>query len=119
MKVAAVASVAVLAAGCVTVATQAPTDALAVADSSVADAISADAAQLDAADLAKAQRKVARAHDAVAQGDYADAQDLAEEAALDARLAATRARATKAARAAASIQASNRALGEEISRTPK
>ena len=119
IKIAGAASIAMFAAGCVTVSTPAPTDALAVADAAVADAVSADASQYDAADLAKAQRKITRAHDYVAQGAYADARDLADEAALDARLAATRARSTKAARAAASVQAILRALDDEIARTPK
>lgn len=119
IKIAGAASVAMLAAGCVTVSTPPPTDALAVADAAVADAVSADASQFDAADLANAQRKISRARDYVAQGAYADARDLAEEAALDARLAATRARATKSARAAASVQASIRALDDEVARTPK
>lgn len=119
IKIAGAASVAMLAAGCVTVSTQPTTDALAVADAAVADAVSAEAPQYDAADLANAQRKVTRAHDELAQGNYADARDLAEEAALDARLAATRSRSTKAARAAASVQASIRALDDEIARRPK
>ena len=85
----------------------------------ISDAVSADAPRYDAANLNNAQRKLARAHDEVAQGDYADAQDLAEEAEVDARLAATRARAAKAAAAAASVQASVRALHDEITRSPQ
>ena len=119
IKIAGAASAALLAASCVTVSTPAPTGQLAVADAAIADAVSADASRYDAADLANAQRKLARAHDEVAQGDYADAQDLAEEAEVEARLAATRARSAKAAAAAASVQASIRALNDEITRTPR
>jgi hypothetical protein len=110
---------AMLAAGCVTVATPSPTERLAVADAAIADAISADASQYDAAGLDKARRKLARAHDEAAQGEYGLARDLAEEAEVDARLAATRARSTKADRAAATVQESLRALDDEIARTPQ
>ena len=81
---------ALLVAACATV-TPAPTARLAVADAAIADAASADAPQYAAADFRNAQRKLNRAHDEAAQGDYAHAQDLAEEAEVDARLAATRA----------------------------
>ena len=111
-------AVAMLAAGCVTVATPTPTGKLAVANAAITDAVSADASQYDAADLDKARRKLARAHDEAAQGDYGVAQDLAEEAEVDARLAATRARSTKAAQTASAVQESIRALDDEIARTP-
>jgi hypothetical protein len=117
--IAGAASVAILATGCVTVATPSPTAKLAVANAAIADAISADASQYDAADLDKARRKLARAHDEAAQGDYGVARDLAEEAEVDARLAATRARSTKAAHAAAAVQESIRALDDEVARTPQ
>jgi hypothetical protein len=105
-------------AACATV-TPAPTGRLAVADAAIADAASADAPQYAAADFRNAQRKLNRAHDELAQGDYANARDLAEEAEVDARLAATRARAAKAARAEAEVQASIRALRDEMVRTPQ
>ena len=113
----AAASIALLAAGCVTVATDAPSSQLAVARAAVADAQSAGAATYDAADLRNAQRKLDRAHDEVAQGDYATARALAEEAEVDARLAATRARSDKATKAAAEVEASIRALRDEIARS--
>ena len=119
LAVAGAASLAMLVAGCVTVATTPPTARLAVADAAISDAVSADAAQYDTADLAKAQRKLARAHDEAAQGHYGFAQDLADEAAVDARLAATRARSTKAANADAAVQSSIRALDDEIAHTPR
>lgn len=120
IAIAGAASFAMVAAGCVTVATTpAPTARLAVADAAIADAISADASRYDAADLAIAQRKLARAHDESAQGNYDTARYLAEEAAVDARLAATTSRAAKAADANAAVQSSIRALGDEIARTPQ
>jgi hypothetical protein len=113
---AAAGSLALAAAGCATVQPAAPTSQIAVARSAIADATSADAARYDAADLRNAQRKLDRAHDEMAQGDYGTAKNLAEEAELDARLAATRARSDKATRAAAEVQASIRALQDEIAR---
>lgn len=120
IAIAGAASFATVVGGCVTVATTpAPTERLAVADAAISDAISADASRYDPTDLTIAQRKLARAHDEVAQGNYDDARALAEEAAVDARLAATTARATKAADANAAVQSSIRALGAEIARTPQ
>lgn len=119
LRIAGAASIAMLAVGCATVSAPMPTEQLAVAGAAVADAVSADASQYDGPDLRNAQRKLARAHDELAQGDYGIAHDLAEEAEADARLAATKARATKAARADAEVQATIRALRDEIARTPQ
>lgn len=114
-----IAAIAVVAgAGCATVYGPPPTDQLAVADAAVADATAADAARLAASNLAAAQRKLTRAHQALRAGDDAVARELAEEAEVDARLAATHARAVKATRAAAQVQASNQALRDEIARHP-
>ena len=119
INIAAAGCIALLAAGCATVSIPAPTARLAVADAAVADAASADAPQYAAADFRNAQRKLNRAHDELAVGNYAGARDLAEEAEVDARLAATRARAAKAARAESEVQASIRALRDELARTPQ
>jgi hypothetical protein len=116
LTLAAAGSLVLAAAGCATVQPAAPTSQLAVARAAVADARSADAGTYDAADLHNAQRKLDRAHDEMAQGDYAAAKNLAEEAEVDARLAATRARSDKATRAATEVQASIRALQDEITR---
>ena len=105
-------------AGCATISAPPPTDRLAVADAAVADAAGADAAQLAAPELTAAQRKLMRAHQALGASDNAVARELAEEAEVDARLAATHARAVKATRAAAQVQASNQALRDEIARHP-
>ena len=104
--------------GCATVRVSAPTDQLAVADAAVADAAGTDAAQLSASAFTAAQRKLTRAHQALGAGDNAAARELAEEAEVDARLAATHARAAKAVRAAAEVQAGNQALRDEIARHP-
>ena len=104
-----------LLAGCATVSSPPPSQ-LAVARAAVADAQSADAVTYDAADLRNAQRKLDRAHAEAARGDNVAARRLAEEAQVDARLAATRARSDKAVQAAAQVQASIRALEDEIAR---
>ena len=119
LKVAGPASIALFAAGCVTVATPAPTAQLAVARSAIADAVSADALQYDPADVDVARRKLASADDEAARGNDRTAEDLAEEAAVDARLAATRTRAIKAVRAEATVQTGLRALQDEINMTPQ
>lgn len=119
IKIAGAASIAMFAAGCVTVPPSESTRQLALADAAITDAVSAGSAQYAPADLNNAQRKRARAHEEAAQGDYAGAQDLAEEAEVDARLAAARARSTKSAAAASAVQASIRALDDEIARTPR
>ena len=113
---AAAGALALAAAGCATVQSAAPTAQMAVARAAVADAASADAATYDAADLRNAQRKLDRAHAEAARGDNVAARRLAEEAQVDARLAATRARSDKAVQAAAQVQASIRALEDEIAR---
>lgn len=118
IKVAA-ACAALLAAGCATVSGPPPTDQLAVAQAAVSDASSAGGPEYASADYRNAQRKLTGAHAALSVGDNRTARDLAEEAEVDARLAATRARSTKAVRAAAEVQASIRALRDEIARTPQ
>ena len=104
-------------AGCATVYGTAPTGQLAVADAAFSDATGAGASQYATTDYRNAQRKLDRAHDARNAGDYDAARNLAEEAAADAKLAATRARTVKAERAAAEVQAGIRALRDEIART--
>jgi uncharacterized protein DUF4398 len=114
-----IAAIAVMAVtGCATVHVPTPTDQLAVANAAVADAAGTDAAQLSASEFTAAQRKLARAQQALGAGDNAAARELAEEAEVDARLAATHARAAKAVRAAAEVQASNQALRDEIAQRP-
>ncbi|HEX6136712.1 MAG TPA: DUF4398 domain-containing protein [Casimicrobiaceae bacterium] len=115
-KFAAAACGALLAVGCATVSGPPPTAQLAVASAAISDAAAAGGPEYAGAEFRDAQRKLDRAHDALAHGDDVAARQLAEEAEADARLAATRARSTKAVRAAAEVQASNRALREELQR---
>lgn len=113
----AIAGCAIGAAGCATLYGPAPTEAMAVANAAMSDAAGAGASQYAATDYRNAQRKLDRAHDALAARDYQAARNLAEEAAADAKLAAARARSAKAERAAAEVQAGIRALRDEIART--
>jgi hypothetical protein len=67
-------------------------------------------------DLQRAQEKLILAEKAMAQQDYKNARRLAAEAEVDARVAETRADATRNATNLAQVQDSIRALQEEINR---
>ena len=113
----AIAACAIGAAGCASLYGTAPTEEMAVANAAMSDATSAGASQYAATDYRNAQRKLDRAHAAIAAHDDEAARNLAQEAAADAQLAAARARSAKAQRAAAEVQAGIRALRDEIART--
>ena len=102
--------------GCATV--PAPTEQLAVSRAAVADAVSAGGGEYASLELRAAQSKLESAERAVAGQDYQRARALAEEAEVDARLAATRARSVKAQMAVDEVYASIRALQDELSRKP-
>src|SRR5689334_19686297 len=93
-----------------------PTDDLAVAHAAMSDAVSAGGAEFSPIALRNAQDKLDRASAALAAGDNRDARRLAREAEADARLAAATARASKAERAVAEVDAGIRALREETAR---
>jgi hypothetical protein len=103
--------------GCVTV--PAPTEQLAVARAAVADAAAAGAGEYAPVDLHLAQEKLERAERAAGAQDYGAARRLAEEAEVDARLGASRARSLKAQRAVTELQVSIRALQDELDRRPR
>ncbi len=105
-----------IAAGCATV--PAPTDQVAVSKAAIADAVSAGGGEYASNDLRNAQVKIERAEHAMGAQDYTLARSLAEEAEVDARLAATTARSVKAQRAVDEVHASIRALQDELSRKP-
>ena len=102
-------------AGSVTAAPE-PAENIAVARAAISDAVSAGSAELAPIALRNAQDKLDRANSALSSGRNRDARHLAEEAEADARLAAATARAAKADRAASEVQASLRALQEEVAR---
>jgi hypothetical protein len=94
----------------------APTDQLAVTKATIAQAVSAGASEFAPAELSSASAKLDRANLAMAAKDYAQARILAEQAEVDAQLAVTRTRSSKAQRAAAAVQEDSRVLREEINR---
>ena len=79
------------AAGCAT----APVDELRASYASVALAVDAGAAELAPAELARAREKIGLAERWIAAEDYAPARWLAEQARVDAELAALKARAAR------------------------
>ena len=116
--VAGILAVAALAlAGCATA--PAPTEQMAVAKAAVADAVSAGGAEFAPGVFKSAQEKLDRGNAAMAAREYNDARRYAEEAEVDARLAAVTARSTKAQRAVTELELGIRALKEEIARAPR
>jgi len=96
-----------------------PTEQMAVSRAAVGDAVSAGAADYAAIDLRNAQIKLDAAGAAINSRDYEQARRYAEEAEVDAKLAATRARSAKAQRAVAEVNESLRVLRDELARTPR
>ena len=94
-----------------------PTDQVALAKSAVNDAISAGAAEAAPAELATAQSKIEGMNKALLAEDNSVARRLAEQAQVDARIAAVKARSAKADKAAQEIEQSNSVLRDEINRT--
>lgn len=82
----------------------------------LSDASGAGAGQYAPAMLKSAVDKMDAAERAMARNDHVAAQKLAEEAAVEARLAAATARAEKAQQAANAVQENLRILREEIQR---
>jgi hypothetical protein len=94
-----------------------PTDEMAVARTTVNRVAAAPATATTApTDLQRAQEKLILAEKAMAEKNYDHARRLAAEAEVDARVAETRADATRNATNLAQVQDSIRALQEEINR---
>lgn len=94
-----------------------PTDEMAVARTAVNRVAAAPATATTApTDLQRAQEKLILAEKAMAEKNYDHARRLAAEAEVDARVAETRADATRNANNLAQVQDSIRALQEEINR---
>lgn len=102
-------------AGCASTPPQ-PTAAMTRAESSVEQADQAGGRRLDAGTLDSAEDKLAGAKTAADKGDSRTANQLAEQAELDAELAAARARNTNAKKAAEEVRASLETLRAEIAR---
>jgi uncharacterized protein DUF4398 len=106
-----------VAAGCATV--PPPTEQMAVSRAALGDAVSAGAGEYAGVDLRDAQLKLDAANVAMGSREYDKARIFAEEAEVDAKLAATRARSAKAQRAVAELNESLRVLRDELSRSPR
>lgn len=101
-------------AGCAS--TPAPTAQLAVSRAAVMHASNADTNQYAPVELKSARDKLIGAEQAMAAKNYELAQQLAEEAQIDARLAESKTQAAKAQKAAQDAQDATGVLREELNR---
>lgn len=108
---------AIFVAGCAS--TPRPVDQMAVSKAAVSNASSAGANEFAPILFKSAMDKMDGAEIAMAGKDYEHARILAEEAQVDADLAAAAARSAKAKQAADAVQESNRVLRKEIDRDTK
>jgi len=100
--------------GCASV--PAPTEQIAVSKMAVSNATSAGGNEFASAEMRAAQDKLERAIQAMTAKDYKNARLLAEQAEVDAQLAASKARSAKAQKAAVAVQEDSRVLRKEIDR---
>lgn len=107
----------VLMAGCAS--TSAPTEQMAVSKAAISNAMSAGGNQFAPVQLKSAMDKMDAAERAMAEKNYELALRLAEQAEVDARLAAEMARSAKARQAADAVQEDIRVLRQEIERQSK
>jgi hypothetical protein len=107
----------VLMAGCAS--TPAPTEQMAVSRAAISNAMSAGGNQFAPVQLKSAMDKMDAAERAMAEKNYELALRLAEQAEVDARLAAEMARSAKARQAADAVQEDIRVLRQEIERLSK
>jgi hypothetical protein len=94
----------------------APTEQMAVSKVAVSNATSAGGNEFAPLQLKSAMEKMDSAERAMAAENYLQARQLAEQAQVDAQLAATTARSAKAQKAAGALQEGNRVLRQEIDR---
>ncbi len=105
---------AVLVAGCASI--PAPTEQIAVSKAAVDNATSAGGNEFAPVLLQSALEKLNAAERAMAEEKNLKARQLAEQAEVDAQLAAATARAAKAQKAASELREGNRVLHQEIDR---
>jgi hypothetical protein len=105
----------IAASGCSSMKTPATAD-VAVSKAAVDNATSAGGAELAPQEMAAARDKMLRANQALAAKDYRLAQDLAQQAQADAKLAQSKAGSAKASEAANALQEDIRVLREELNR---
>lgn len=95
---------------------RAPNEQLAESKSAVSDAASAGSGEFAPLLLKSAIDKMEAAERAMGQTDYLRARRLAEQAQVEAELAAATARTAKAVKAASALQEGNRVLRQELDR---
>lgn len=93
-----------------------PTEQMAVSKMAVSNASSAGGNEFAPLQLKSAMDKMEGAERAMAAEDYVIARQLAEQAQVDAQLAAATARSAKAQKAASTVQEDNRVLRQELDR---
>ena len=106
--------VALAMAGCANI--PAPTEQLAVSKVAVSNATSSGGNEFASVEMRAAQDKLDRAVQAMVVEDYKNARYLAEQAEVDAQLAAAKARAAKAQQAALTIKEDSHILRNELDR---
>ena len=89
---------------------------VAVSDAAVGNAAGAGGAEFAPVEMRSAHEKLALAHQAMADKDYKRADDLANQAQADAKLAQSKADSAKAQRAANALQDDIRVLRDELNR---
>lgn len=103
------------AAGCAT--TPPPNEQMALSRAAVSEAQSAGATEFAPVELRSAQQNLEDARTAAQGQNYDTARRFAERAEVDAKVAETTARSTKAQRAVAELRAGIQTLREEIERS--
>lgn len=93
-----------------------PSEALRAAEQAISNAERAEAAQYAAAELGEARTRLVSANEAVKEEKMVVAQQLAEQARVEAELAAARAEAVKAGKVNEEMKRGNDALVEETQR---
>ena len=105
---------AIFIAGCASI--PAPTEQMAVSKAAVNNALSAGSNEFAPVQLKSAMEKMDAAERAMTERNYELARQLAEQAQIDAKLAGTMARSSKAQKAADALQEGSRVLRKEIDR---
>lgn len=108
---------AILMAGCAS--TPAPVEQMAISRAAVSNANNTENNELAPLQLKSAKEKMEAAERAMVAKDYVHARQLAEEAQVDAQLAAAMARSAKAKKAADALQEDSSVLRQEIDRQSK
>ncbi len=93
-----------------------PTEQMAVSKAAVNSAMSAGGNEFAPVQIRAAMDKMDSAERAMLTEEYVQARQLAEQAMVDAKLAAATARAAKAQKAVSALQEGNRALRQELNR---